>query len=150
MESKEVFRERANGVRGKRTNALFSKPYTSIRKITKNYFLGGIAMVKSVKTIDFREFMKGNTEPVKKKKCTTSYSMNAYSLVITPGMFLDPTFILIGGGVVVLAVTEKMFGISGHTEIAEMIGKIFKFVFPFVVAVIGYIFFSTNPLLHWM
>lgn len=105
-------------------------------------------MAKAIETINFREFMKGNTEPVRRKKKKTN--LNAYSLVITPGMFIDPMFILIGGSVVVLAVTEKMFGISGHTEIAETIGKIVKFAFPFIVAVVAYIFFSTNPLLSWM
>lgn len=111
-------------------------------------------MVKPTKTVNFREFMKGNAEPrtsmSEGRLVQNLNNLNAYSLVITPGMFIDPLFVSLGGAVLLLALVEKTFGTSGHTEIAELIGKIIKFAFPIVLAIAGYVFFVSNPLLHWL
>jgi hypothetical protein len=57
---------------------------------------------------------------------------NAYSIVFNPLMLFDPNFILIGAGVILVAVIEKQLANNGFVFVAAAIDSILKIAFPIV------------------
>jgi hypothetical protein len=58
--------------------------------------------------------------------------IKAYSIAFNPLMLFDPTFILIGAGVVLVAVLEKQLASNGFVFFAAAIDSILKIAFPIV------------------
>jgi hypothetical protein len=59
-------------------------------------------------------------------------SAKAYSIAFNPLMLFDPTFILIGAGVFLVAILEKQLANNGFLFIAAALDSIFKIAFPIV------------------
>jgi hypothetical protein len=55
-----------------------------------------------------------------------------YSVAFNPLMLFDPTFILIGAGVVLVAFIEKQLASNGFVFLAAAIDSILKIAFPLV------------------
>lgn len=92
-------------------------------------------------TLSIKEFMNKKEEP---NKTYTSKRANitAYSLYINPAAFFDPTFILIGVGVVAVAVLEKKLAESGLLSIASFLSNILRLALPGVA--LGSIIYLIN------
>jgi hypothetical protein len=72
----------------------------------------------------------------------------AYSFVFNPLMLFDPNFILIGAGVVLVAVIEKQLASNGFVMIASAIDLLLKIAFPIVaVGSMIYLFSHSSFLL---
>lgn len=77
-----------------------------------------------------------------------SPSVSAYSIAFNPLMLFDPTFILIGAGVVLVAVLEKQLAGNGFVSIATALDSILKIAFPIVaVGSMIYLFSHSSFLL---
>jgi hypothetical protein len=104
---------------------------------------------KRTETLNLREFMneskvgpvnQRNFEPVAKGNLANeksrspingkSRSLTAYSIYFNPAAFFDPTFILIGAGVLAVAVLEKKLAENGYTSIASTISSILRIALP--------------------
>lgn len=94
------------------------------------------------------DFMRNYTK--KERKVMPKLNTPAYSLVLTPGMFIDGTFVLVCGGVVAVALIEKAIGMTGNVVVADAINTALKFLFPIAVIVLGYYLFATSPVLRFM
>jgi hypothetical protein len=74
--------------------------------------------------------------------------VKAYSIAFNPLMLFDPTFILIGAGVVLVAVLEKQLAGNGYVFIAAALDSILKIAFPIVaVGSMIYLFSHSSFLL---
>lgn len=73
---------------------------------------------------------------------TPSKNLTAYSLYINPAAFFDPTFILIGAGVVVVAILEKKLAENGLISIASFLSNILRLALPGVA--LGSIIYLIN------
>lgn len=92
-------------------------------------------------TLSIKDFMNSNKhqdkiDPLKKPNFT------AYSLYINPAAFFDPTFILIGCGVVAVAVLEKKLAETGLISIASFLSNILRLALPGVA--LGSIIYLIN------
>jgi hypothetical protein len=77
-----------------------------------------------------------------------SPSVKAYSIAFNPLMLFDPTFILIGAGVFLVAILEKQLANSGFIFFAAAIDSILKIAFPIVaVGAMIYLFSHSSFLL---
>jgi hypothetical protein len=75
-------------------------------------------------------------------------SLKAYSIAFNPLMLFDPTFILIGAGVFLVAILEKQLANSGFIFFAAAIDSILKIAFPIVaVGAMIYLFSHSSFLL---
>lgn len=89
-------------------------------------------------TIDFKTFCSGGSpEYVEaKQKLKNLHSKHrkqspfAYSLYINPAAFFDPTFILIGLGVLAVAILEKKLAENGLISIASFLSNILRLALP--------------------
>jgi hypothetical protein len=71
-----------------------------------------------------------------------------YSIAFNPFMLFDPTFILIGAGVFLVAILEKQLANSGFIFFAAAIDSILKIAFPIVaVGAMIYLFSHSSFLL---
>lgn len=83
-----------------------------------------------IETIDFKKFMKGE---YRKNKATSPLSSQLNSFIpVHPAMFVDSTFIMVGVGVVLVALLERTLANHGHVAIAEAMHTILKMAFPIV------------------
>lgn len=104
------------------------------------------------KTIDFKTFCSGGSpEYVAAKQRLKNLHLEhrksaqtpiAYSLYINPAAFFDPTFILIGCGVVAVAVLEKKLAETGLISIASFLSNILRLALPGVA--LGSIIYLIN------
>lgn len=98
-------------------------------------------------TIDFRKFCAGGSPAyVKAKQRLKDFhikielpkrepqSFTAYSLYINPLALIDPTFFLIGVGVVLVAILEKQLANNDFLFIASALSGILRIAFPVVAA----------------
>lgn len=87
-------------------------------------------------TIDFKEFIK-NREPQREIPKEKNQPTTLYSL--SPLAFIDINFLLIGSGIVLIAVIEKALADSGMVTAAAIISGIFHIGFP--IAALGSIYY---------
>lgn len=83
-------------------------------------------MYKKKTSMSIREFIHPRMPEMKKKPVI------AYSLVINPLALIDPTFLFIGVGVVVVALAEKKLADSGFISIASFISSTLQIAIPVV------------------
>jgi hypothetical protein len=92
-------------------------------------------------SLSIKEFMN------KKKEVDTidtlkRGNLTAYSLYFNPAAFFDPTFILIGAGVVAVAILEKKLAENGLISIASFLSTILRLALP--VVALGSIIYLIN------
>lgn len=93
---------------------------------------------KRIETIDFKTFCSGGSpEYIKAKKIVAESGMKrrspiVYSFYFNPAAFFDPTFILIGAGIVLVAVIEKKFADNGLISIASFLSAVLRISLPIV------------------
>lgn len=93
---------------------------------------------KKTEIINFRTFMKDEPkmrdhQNAKVSHFVTARTLKSYSFIpIHPAMFIDTTFIMIAGGVVLVALLERTLANHGHVAFAEAIHTFLKVVFPIV------------------
>lgn len=92
-------------------------------------------------TLTIKEFMNkkegvGNSDTLKRGNLT------AYSLYLNPAAFFDPTFILIGAGIVAVAVLEKKLADNGLISIASFLSTVLRLSLPAVA--LGSIIYLIN------
>jgi hypothetical protein len=97
------------------------------------WFQNCTTVVNRKETFNIKEFIKkekGRPEivPSSFPKIRERY----YSIVFNPIMLFDPTFILIGAGVVLVAVLEKQLANNGFIFIAATISSALRIAFPIV------------------
>lgn len=98
-------------------------------------------------TIDFRKFCAGGSPAyVKAKQRLKDFhikierpkrepqSFTAYSLYINPLALIDPTFLIIGAAVVLVAILEKQLANNDFLFIASALSGILRIAFPVVAA----------------
>ncbi|MBN6890050.1 hypothetical protein ACUXCC_005543 [Cytobacillus horneckiae] len=112
------------------------RQYVSKYGVT-NSGLGNIALSSKSSKRDFHSSFLRSQNPVKLRS-----SITAYSLYINPGAFFDPTFILIGAGIVVIAILEKKLAESGLISIASLLSYILRLALPGVA--LGSIIYLIN------
>lgn len=114
-----------------------------------------MTLLQREKTIDFRTFCAGGSPEYvdAKQRLKTLYerhkneakkrerpirdrseSFKAYSIYINPLAFFDPTFMLIGAGVVLVAVIEHQLAKNGLVTIASSLSTILRIAFPVIAA----------------
>lgn len=81
---------------------------------------------------NFAPVAKGNSANEKSRSQINgkSRSLTAYSIYFNPAAFFDPTFILIGAGVLAVAILEKKLAENGYTSIASTISSILRIALP--------------------
>jgi len=84
-------------------------------------------------TLNFRDFMKGKMNPSKSEHFKRQ-DLKLYSLYFNPLALFDPTFILIGAGVVLVAVGEKFLADNGFVFVASALSSILRLALPLVAA----------------
>lgn len=87
-------------------------------------------IMKNTETFDFRDFMKGE---LRTKQCKQR-DLKLYSLYFNPLALFDPTFILIGAGVVLVAIGEKFLADNGFVFVASALSSILRLALPVVAA----------------
>lgn len=88
--------------------------------------------MKKIVTINFKTFLKRERPKLNLERYTKN--ITAYSLYINPLAFFDLNFILIGAGVILIAVLEKKLAENGLVFIASSISSILRIAFPVVAA----------------
>lgn len=83
--------------------------------------------------------MKDNQKVIHIKK-----PLNLYSIGV--GAFIDPTFLLISGGIVLFAVIESHLGKSGNGDLAEAINRVLSFSIP--IGAIGFGIYLLRQMSH--
>lgn len=79
-----------------------------------------------VERIELKTFMQG-------KQTKSPKTLLALSFIpIHPAMFIDTTFIMVAGGVVLVALLERGLANTGHVAFAEAIHTFLKVAFPIV------------------
>lgn len=82
---------------------------------------------RRIETIDFHTFMEGKTRTDKNSKP----SLLAYSFIpLNPAAMIDPVFISIAAGVLLVALIEKGLADSGNVSIAAFLSAFLKISFP--------------------
>jgi hypothetical protein len=97
------------------------------------WFQNCTTVLNRKESFHIKEFMK------KEKGCPEivsssfpNFGERSFSIVFNPLMLLDPTFILIGTGVVLVAVLEKQLANNGFIFIAATISSALRIAFPIV------------------
>ncbi|PFA66862.1 hypothetical protein CN378_12670 [Bacillus sp. AFS015802] len=95
-----------------------------------------------------RTTIKEFLNPGNKKAERPFYKTRTYSFAFNPLMLFDPTFFLIGAGVVLVAILEKQLAGNGFVFIAAALDSILKIAFPIVaVGSMIYLFSHSSFLL---
>ncbi|MEH7442761.1 hypothetical protein V7201_10695 [Bacillus sp. JJ1122] len=81
-------------------------------------------------TINFKKFMTGEFSNTIKKP----HDLKLYSLYFNPMALFDPTFMLIGAGVVLVAVGEKFLADNGFLFVASALSSLLRLALPVVAA----------------
>ncbi|RVP93284.1 hypothetical protein [Sinorhizobium meliloti] len=97
--------------------------------------------LKRKETLSIKEFMN-KKEDVTLNETPKRTNLTAYSLYINPAAFFDPTFILIGCGVVAVAVLEKKMAENGLVSIASFLSTVLRLALPGVA--LGSIIYLIN------
>ena len=79
-----------------------------------------------VERIELKTFMQGKQSKRPKPLLALSF------IPIHPAMFIDTTFIMIAGSVILVALLERGLANTGHVVFAEAIHTFLKIVFPIV------------------
>lgn len=79
---------------------------------------------QKITVIPFRDFFK-------KEQPKNDILLHSF-IPIHPAMFIDSTFIMIAGGVVVVALLERTLANHGHVVFAEAIHTFLKVAFPII------------------
>lgn len=92
-------------------------------------------------TLDFKDFLSSNTNKKRVPQCESPKKERNPLLVysISPLAFMDLNFILIGSGVVLVAVIEKALADAGMLTIASVMAGIFRIGFS--LAALGSIYY---------
>lgn len=77
-----------------------------------------------ITVIPFRDFLK-------QEQPKNDISLHSF-IPIHPAMFIDTTFIMIAGGIVLVALLERTLANNGHIIFAEAIHTFLKIAFPIV------------------
>lgn len=87
-------------------------------------------VLKTTETLDFKAFMKGERtkNTVISKKSPVLYSF----IPLNPAAMIDPVFISIAAGVLLVALIEKGIADSGGIGVAAFISGFLKISFPVV------------------
>ncbi|WP_019244551.1 MULTISPECIES: hypothetical protein [Bacillus] len=94
-----------------------------------------------IQTIKFQDFMK--KERINNASNSTKRQSINYSFIpLHPAMFIDSTFIMIAGGVVLVALLERTLANYGHVAFAEAIYTFLKIAFPIVGLAAMYVLIS--------
>jgi hypothetical protein len=108
-------------------------------------------VTNKVEVIDFSTFMNKGKEKGRYQVSPTNAKLrplNAYSIGFNPLMLFDPTFILIGAGVFLVAILERQLASNGFVFIAAAIDSILRIAFPIVaVGAMIYLFSHSSFLL---
>lgn len=108
-------------------------------------------VTNKVEVIDFSTFMNEGKNQRKNSLSGLSPKLGAtktYSIAFNPLMLFDPTFILIGAGVFLVAILEKQLASNGFVFIAAAIDSILRIAFPIVaVGAMIYLFSHSSFLL---
>lgn len=84
-------------------------------------------------TLNFKDFMKGKKES-NISNTLKRQDLKLYSLYFNPLALFDPTFILIGAGVVLVAIGEKFLADNGFVFVASALSSILRLALPLVAA----------------
>lgn len=90
-------------------------------------------VANQTETFCFGDFMKGEKK-TNKSNTLKRQDLKLYSLYFNPLALFDPTFILIGAGVVLVAVGEKFLADNGFVFVASALSSILRLALPLVAA----------------
>ncbi|RYI25090.1 hypothetical protein EVU96_25085 [Bacillus infantis] len=116
---------------------LQKRSFVSNRTETLDFkdFITGLKVERSKKPVNERNFAPVGKGKLINEKFRSSLNekyrpVKAYSIYFNPAAFFDPTFILIGAGVLAVAILEKKLAENGYTSIASAISSILRIALP--------------------